>query len=117
MIGFLRNNQIYILVMGSVVVSVTLVSLSLHLYTASGTQQLDLSRPGYKGVQSKVQRDPIKDSYSATGPMSIEEINKFKKLYDKEVKAVKKVEGFSGDPLDPVGLGIVLEDGALPGAL
>ena len=110
MINFLKNNQIYVLIIGSIGIALSLLTVSLHLYVASGTQQLDLSRPGYRGVQDKVKREPIKDSYSATGPMSISEINKFKKLYDKEVGTVKKIEAFSGDPLDPASLGVIVED-------
>ena len=110
MIKFLKNNQIYLLVIVSISIASFLVAISLRLYVASGTQQLDLSRPGYKGVQDKVKRNPVKDSYPSNGPMSISEINKFKKLYDKEVRAVKRVEAFSGDPLNPIGLGIVPEE-------
>ena len=81
---FFKNNQIYVLIIGSIVISLFLTSVSLWLYVASGTQQLDLSRPGYKSVQNKVKRDSISDSYPANGPMSIEEIKKFNKLYGTE---------------------------------
>ncbi len=109
-IRFLLENQIYILLTGSVIIASILTSVSLWLYTATGTQQLDLSRPGYKSVRTKINRDPIAGEYSATGAMSLKEIDKFKKLLQAELDRANKNEAFSGDPLDPIGLGINLED-------
>ena len=103
---FFKNNQIYVLIIGSIVISLFLTSVSLWLYVASGTQQLDLSRPGYKSVQDKVKRDLISDSYPANGPMSIEEIKKFNKLYGAELDKINKGDAFSGDPLNPENLGL-----------
>lgn len=105
-ISFLKENQILLLLIGSVIVALVLTSVSLWLYAASGTQQLDLSRPGYKSVQDKVKRDPISDAYPAAGPMSIKEIEKFKKLFNSELKRLEKNNAFSGDPLSPEGLGL-----------
>lgn len=115
-IDFLRHNQIFILLIGSILIATTLTGVSLWLYAASGTQQLDLSRPGYKSVQDKVKREPISDSYPATGPMSLSEIEKFKKLYSAEVDRANKNDAFSGDPLNPEGLGINFNDDTSSGS-
>ena len=106
----LANHQIIVLLIGSITISILLTALSLWLYTASGTQQLDLSRPGYKSVQDKVQRDPVADSYPASGPMSVDEIEKFKKLYGAEIDKINQGNAFSGDPLNPENLGISLDE-------
>ena len=106
----LKNNQIIVLLIGSISISILLTGLSLWLYAASGTQQLDLSRPGYKSVQDKVKRDPITDSYPANGPMSVDEINKFKKLYGAEIDKINQGNAFSGDPLNPENLGLNVDE-------
>lgn len=105
-IDFFKKNQIIVLLAGSVSIALSLTGLSLWLYVASGTQQLDLSRPGYRSVQDKVNRDPVSDLYPATGPMSLSEIEKFKKLFQKEIDKANKSDAFLGDPLSPEGLGI-----------
>lgn len=112
-IGFFKKNQIYVLVIGSIIIAASFTGVSLWLYGESGTQQLDLSRPGYKNVQDKVERDPVSDTYPANGPMSLREIEKFNKLYNAEMDKANKNDAFSGDPLKPEGLGIESTDGSL----
>ncbi len=105
----IKENQIYILIAGSVLIALILTGISLWLYGASGTQQLDLSRPGYKKLQAKVDTDPISQSFLANGPMSLKEIEKFKALYNSAVDKAIKADAFSGDPLNPESLGIMTE--------
>lgn len=91
-----------------VLVSIGLVALSLYIYSASGAEQLDLSRPGYKAVQSKVVDTGDLESFPSTGAMSTDVIDQFKKLYDEQEKRARATDAFSGDPLNPDNLGLTV---------
>ncbi|RWZ78299.1 MAG: hypothetical protein EOT05_00855 [Candidatus Microsaccharimonas sossegonensis] len=100
-LSFLDKHRFLLLIMGTILVAMVLVSLSVAMYKISGASQLDLSRPGYQSVSDKVNRtDPITD-YSSFGPVNKTTVNDFMKLYDKQSANAKAVDAFNGDPLNP----------------
>ena len=51
---FIRPGQkLAILIIGSVLLSLTFVYISMWLYSATGAEQVDLSRPGFKDVRGQ----------------------------------------------------------------
>lgn len=96
-----------VLITASIVIALTLVSVSMSLYSSSGTAQLDLSRPGYKSVRGQVQPDTDDYSaFSASGPINSTELNKFQKMYDAKLKDATSVEVFTSNVLSDEALSI-----------
>lgn len=100
-LSFWDEHRFLLLIVGTMIISIVLVSVSIFIYKVSGASQLDLSRPGYQSVSDKVDRtDPVTD-YSAFGPVNKDTVNDFTKLYDEQAAKAKAVDAFNGDPLNP----------------
>ena len=98
---FWAAHRFLVLIIGTIIISIVLVSVSVVLYNVSGSAQLDLSRPGYKSVSDKVDRNDTVTEYSAFGPVNKTTINEFTGIYDKQAQKAKAVDAFNGDPLNP----------------
>jgi len=107
-ISFWGRHRLSLLLIITVIIALTLTTISVVMYNSSGAAQLDLSRPGYLSVSSKVEKSDAIDTYSATGDVSKDTIEQFMKLYDAQASKAKAVDAFNGDPLNPE----VLEFGA-----
>lgn len=101
-----HRRQLLTFICGSIVIAVCLVMISMALYASSGAAQLDLSRPGYKSVQSKVDQSDTFESFPANGSVDNETLDKFLKLYKKQVQPVDNSDVFSPNILDDQSLGI-----------
>lgn len=105
--SYWSKHRLFLMVGISIVIALTLVSVSMALYSSSGTAQIDLSRPGYKAVSSQaITTDPSFENYSAFGELTDSAVKEFETLYDKQATKAKAVDAFSGDPLDPFTLEI-----------
>ncbi len=98
---FWDRHRLSLLLILTVVISIILTSISLIAYNVSGAAQLDLSRPGYSSVSSKVDRTDEITQYSAFGAVNKDSIDEFTKLYDTQSAKAKAVDAFNGDPLNP----------------
>lgn len=91
----------------AIFVTFLLVTISIVLYNVSGTAQLDLSRPGYKGVSAgSIQKDSGLKKFPSSGAITQATIDEFKKIYDQQATNIKSADAFIGDPLSPEALGI-----------
>jgi hypothetical protein len=100
-LSFWDEHRFMFLIIGTLIIAILLVSISIVIYKVSGSAQLDLSRPGYQSVSDKVDRtDPVTD-YSAFGPVNTSTVNAFTTLYDSQAAKAKAVDAFNGDPLNP----------------
>lgn len=100
-LSFWDEHRFMILIIGTLVISIVLVSLSIFIYKVSGSAQLDLSRPGYRSVSDKVDRSEPVTEYSAFGPVNKQTVDEFTKLFEKQATRAKAVDAFNGDPLNP----------------
>lgn len=100
------KTHLVVFVAGSIVIGFMLVVVSMMLYLSSGAAQLDLSRPGYKAVQDKVERSDNFKSFPASGTIDARSIEEFQKLYAEQVKNVTTVDVFNPNVLDDAALGI-----------
>lgn len=100
------RTQLVVFICGSVAIAVVLVLVSMALYASSGAAQLDLSRPGYQSVQSKVEQTDNFKSFPATGDVDQKTLDQFKKLFDEQVKQVTAVDAFNVNVLNEQSLGI-----------
>ena len=98
---FWDRHRLSLLLIFTVIIALILTSVSLIAYNVSGTAQVDLSRPGYSSVSSKVDRTDEITQYSAFGTVNKDSINEFTKLYDTQAAKAKAVDAFNGDPLNP----------------
>lgn len=98
---FWSEHRFMILIGVTIVVALILVSISITIYRVSGSEQLDLSRPGYKSVSDKVDKTDTVTGYSAFGPVNKTTVDDFTKLYDQQAAKAKAVDAFNGDPLNP----------------
>lgn len=90
----------------SIVIACILVSISMALYTSSGAAQLDLSRPGYKSVQSKVDQSNTFESFSADGQVNKKIVEDFEAMYNRQTKSVDGTDALSSSALEDQALGI-----------
>lgn len=87
--------------------SLGLTVLSYTLYVVSGTAQLDLSRPGYRGALKEVSPVDTDDySFSGTGPLDAGVLNDFKSKYDALVSKTKGYSVFDPGALSDEQLGL-----------
>lgn len=103
---FARHNFV-LLIVGTLAISLILVGISLWLYASSGTELLDLSRPGYQDVSKSLTSEDTSDKqFSSTGPLDHKAMTDFQSLYSDSVKKVTSGNPFGGDPLSPDTLGL-----------
>lgn len=100
------RQKVVLFITGSIIVALLLVIVSMALYASSGAAQLDLSRPGYKSVQSQLDQSENFEGYPASGPVNKQVIEDFNKTYQKQTRSVDNTEVFSGSALDAQSLGI-----------
>ena len=99
--GFREEHRFLLLIIGTIIIAITLVIVSLVIYNVSGSAQLDLSRPGYTSVSNKVDRSTETTDYSSFGAVKKTTVKEFTTLYDERAKKAKAVDAFNGDPLNP----------------
>lgn len=96
------DHRFLALIIGSIVIAISLVVVSIMLYYRSGAAQLDLSRPGYNDVRSKVvAKDESFIDIPITGIIDKNTINDFQKLYDLQSEKAQLIDAFGSDPLNP----------------
>jgi len=106
-LSFRDKHRFSLLITMAIIVTTVLVLISMNMYYSSGAAQLDLSRPGYKGVRTQVETtDNDFQNYSAVGSINQKTISEFKALFEKQAQKTKSVDAFGGDPLSPESLGI-----------
>ncbi|MES2630618.1 MAG: hypothetical protein V4611_01555 [Patescibacteria group bacterium] len=98
---FWDKHRLSLLLILTVLIALTLTVVSMFAYNASGTAQLDLSRPGYLSVSDQVDKTDKITEYSAFGSVNKDSIDEFTKLYDEQAAKAKAVDAFNGDPLNP----------------
>lgn len=91
---------------GSIIIAFMLVLISMALYASSGAAQLDLSRPGYQSVQSKVDPSDSFKSFPSTGRVDDKTIEQFQKLFKEQVRQVTSVDAFNPTVLENQALGV-----------
>jgi hypothetical protein len=100
------KHRFFIMIFLAICLAAMLVAVSMALYYSSGAAQLDLSRPGYKDIRSKVDSSDDFQNYPSTGPINQTAINQFEVIFDDQAKKIESVDSFGGDPLSPSALGI-----------
>ena len=100
-LSFWDRHRLSLLLLITVCIALILTVVSVTIYNVSGAAQLDLSRPGYRSVSSKVEKTDNIDTYSATGAVNKDTIEQFVKLYDAQAGKAKAIDAFNGDPLNP----------------
>lgn len=106
-VNYWGDHRLALLIIIAVTVAVGLVSTSMYLYISSGAIQLDLSRPGYQGVSSQTDSSyKTLENYPETGALDGSSLTEFEGLLSSQAIKAKAIDAFSGDPLDPVSLGI-----------
>lgn len=102
-----ERHKFLLLVGGTIVISLVLVAIALMLYAKNGTEQLDLSRPGYQAIGKEVTKNSQGfDGFASKGPLDQTVANQFSTLYDNESKNVTEADAFSGTPLSKKSLSI-----------
>ena len=100
-LSFWDEHRFMVLIIGTLIISVVMVSISIFVYKVSGTAQLDLSRPGLTSVSDKVDRTSTVTDYSAFGPVNKQTVGEITAIYEKQANRAKAVDAFNGDPLNP----------------
>jgi hypothetical protein len=104
--SFTAKHRFVIMISSTILIALILVVIGMTLYNNSGAAQLDLSRPGYKDVRTRVVTNDDFQDYSSTGPINQTTIAEFETLYIQQAKKTESVDAFGGDPLSPEALGL-----------
>ncbi|MDR0398101.1 MAG: hypothetical protein LBH36_02905 [Candidatus Nomurabacteria bacterium] len=91
-------NNLVLLVVVTLTVTMVLLSISILLYRASGTAQLDLSRPGYENARDKSEVVRA-DEFDSTGPINDKTLKNFESMYDSRASKIKSVDAFRSEAL------------------
>lgn len=103
----LSGHRIIILIIATIGIAILFASIGLALYHVSGTAQLDLSRPSYKGVGELVeQQRGVLSEYPAAGPIDEDALREFDQLYSEQVDKLLQIDAFGADPLALDALGL-----------
>lgn len=96
-----RNHQLWVMIVGSILISLFIVYVALSLYQSSGSIQLDLSRPGYDSARKEaIKSNEVFKGYSADGAIDKASLQEFDELYkQKAAEALIDIDAFSGDAL------------------
>mgnify|MGYP007124446163 CR=1 FL=1 len=95
-----------LLISGSIVIALLLVSVSIAMYFSSGTAQLDLSRPGYQSVRDQTTpEDPYK-GFAGSGPVDEKVLDEFEKQFKERSDKATSVDAFNNDVMSDAALGI-----------
>ena len=100
------QHKVFLLVFGAIVVSSLMVVISLYIYSHSTAIELDLSRPGYKNVRSKVVNSETFHGLEATGPLDDAVKADFLRMYDEQSKGLGEIDSFSSNALSDKSLGL-----------
>lgn len=99
------RRQLVLFISGSILIAFLLVSVSMALYASSGAALLDLSRPGYKQIQDKVEETDTFESFPASGAVNGKTIDQFQRVYDRQARFIEG-DAFNPAVLDEQALGI-----------
>lgn len=103
----IAEHRIVLLVAMAGVIGLIFAAFGLVLYHASGSAQLDLSRPGYASITAaddSIERD-LRE-YPASGPIDAKALEDFEELYLTQLDEARQVDAFGGDPMALDSLGI-----------
>jgi hypothetical protein len=101
-----QRHRFVVLIGMTIIISLFLVGVALALYASSGAAQLDLSRPGYTSVRDKVERSDSFEGFSASGSVSKDTLDKFRKLYEGQAEKATNFDSFGGDVMSDKTLSI-----------
>jgi hypothetical protein len=101
-----ERHKFMLLVVIVIAIALFLVWISMGLYNSSGAAQLDLSRPGYKSVQSKVVQDDSFTGYPSTGNMNKAALDQFRTMYAARAAQATGVDSFGGSVMSDQALGL-----------
>lgn len=101
-----RAHKFFVLVAATIGMSLILVMVAMAMYSSSGAAQLDLSRPGYQGVQAQADRNESVVAFPATGSLTRQDLDKFHDMYDSQAKQVLGYDSFGGTPMSDQALGL-----------
>lgn len=104
-----QRHRFFVLIVGVIIVSFLLVCIALSLYNSSGAAQVDLSRPGYKSIQSEASKGIVDDSFPSTGDLDAAAYAEFDKLYGNHAKRVVGADSFDPQALDVKNLELLTE--------
>ena len=97
---FAKRHRLAYGIASAIGLGLLLTVISMSLYISSGASRLDLSRPGYEKARADVVETQEDDTFSATGPMNVETIDEFQKLYSAHRTTLSALDNFESTVMD-----------------
>ncbi len=96
-----ERHRFFALIVGVILISTFLVSVSMSLYNSSGAAQVDLSRPGYQSIQKEASREATsaQDAFPSTGKLDAAAFDSFNKSYNNHADRVVNATNFDAEAL------------------
>jgi len=108
------EHRFIILIVGSIIIALLLVAISMSMYLNSPARQLDASRPGFTSVRDKIEKFDDFKEFSASGAVDKQALDDFKKLYSKQVRDASGYNAFGSEALSDQTLHIDSSEPAAP---
>ncbi len=87
-------------IFAAIVIVLLMTALSISLYIRDGTSRLDLSRPGYEGVRSQVEKTESFPAFSSNGPVDAVSVKEFQDLYKRQIDKLNHFSTFQEKTLE-----------------
>ena len=104
----IRRNQIVTGMILAIAITIAMTSVSMYLYVRSGASGLDLSRPGFNGMQNNVQKERS-FNFASTGKLSQQDYDEFVRLFDEQRAAINASGNFDDQLLSDEALGFATQ--------
>ncbi len=108
---WLRLPKFVIALFMIITTALIMTAVSISIYTSSGVQNIDLSRPGYEQARRDLTGGEL-TNFNPEGPLNPAVVDSFSPLYSARVEALHKLDAFSDDVLDDSTLGLFNPDSA-----
>ena len=104
----LAGHQFVIMLIGAIVLSMLMLAIAMIAYNKSDASSLDLSRPDYDRLRSKITKEKP-STLSASGPINEAFLKEFDDIYGAQANEATEIDAFGGQVLTDEALGIASE--------
>lgn len=109
-LNWLRAHQLFVFFIGTMIISIIMVSIGMSVYHRSGAYRFDLSRPGYEHIRAEVDNEGIDlTHFPRSGAIDQEAIQDFRNRYNRIVDRLNKMNNYDPEIMSNENLGLPIE--------
>lgn len=95
---FASHHRLTMAIIGAISLALIMTIISMSLYVTSGTQVLDLSRPGFESARQAINETPYEsETFAQDGPINPAVVSEFSTLYKEKRQNLDAIDDFAND--------------------